>query len=95
MASAVVGAFWLGDRASTAGYRQNMAHEIMFHDSDPILSRVRSMALALPSAAEKVSHGRPCFFTRKIFLILGATTKGDHHEGRRDQAKNVEIEFNI
>lgn len=69
-----------------ADYGHRMAHEIMFDDSDPVLARVRALALALPAAAEKVSHGRPCFFTKKIFVIYGATTKGDHHDGRRDTA---------
>lgn len=35
----------------------------MFDETDPLLARVRGIALALPEAGEKVSHGRPAFFT--------------------------------
>ncbi|MCU0309708.1 MAG: MmcQ/YjbR family DNA-binding protein [Acidimicrobiales bacterium] len=58
----------------------------MFDDADPWLIRLRDVCLALPGAAEKVSHGRPCFFTKKIFSIYGAVTKGDHGSGRFDRA---------
>ena len=34
--------------------------------------------MALPSVEEKVSHGRPVFFTKKIFAIFGGLVKGDH-----------------
>ena len=44
-----------------------MAHPIMFDDADAMLGRVRDPALALPEAGEKVSHGRPAFFTQKVF----------------------------
>ena len=40
-----------------------MAHNEMFDDGDPLLVRVREIALAFPGAAEKVSHGRPAFTT--------------------------------
>ena len=36
-----------------------MGHPIMFDDSDPLLARLRRICLALPDAAEKISHGRP------------------------------------
>jgi hypothetical protein len=58
----------------------------MFDDGDPCLARLRDVCLALPGAAEKVSHGRPCFHTRKIFAIYGAVEKGDHHSGRFDRS---------
>lgn len=58
----------------------------MFDDEDPFLARLRSVCLALPAAAEKVSHGRPCFHTKKIFAIYGAVAKGDHHSGRYDES---------
>jgi hypothetical protein len=51
-----------------------------------LLVRLREICLALPGAAEKVSHGRPCFFTKKIFAIYGAVEKGDHHSGRFDES---------
>lgn len=54
-----------------------MAHPPMFDDDDPLLARVRDLALALPGAAEKVSHGRPAFFTQKVFAYFGCSTKRD------------------
>jgi predicted DNA-binding protein (MmcQ/YjbR family) len=55
-----------------------MAHPPRYRDDDPLLGRVRGIALALPGADEKVSHGRPTFFTRKVFAIFGGVVKGDH-----------------
>lgn len=55
-----------------------MAHPIMFDTDDPYLARLRTICLPLPGAAEKVSHGRPNFFTAKVFAIYGGTVKGDH-----------------
>lgn len=52
-----------------------MAHPVMFDDDDPVLARVRAGALALPGAAEKVSHGRPVFFTKKLFACYGGSLK--------------------
>lgn len=49
----------------------------MFDDVDPLLGRVRALALALPGAAEKVSHGRPAFFTQKVFAYFGCSTKSN------------------
>ncbi len=49
----------------------------MFDADDPLLVRIRGIALQLPEAAEKVSHGRPAFFTKKIFTIYGAAVKLD------------------
>ena len=49
----------------------------MFDDDDPILGRVRELALALPDAAEKVSHGRPAFFTKKVFAYYGGSVRTD------------------
>lgn len=54
-----------------------MSHPIMFDDDDPLLARVRRLALALPDATEKVSHGRPVFYTTKIFAWYGGSTKVD------------------
>lgn len=50
----------------------------MFDTGDPYLRRLREICLALPGADEKVSHGRPNFFTRKVFAIYGGVVKGDH-----------------
>ncbi len=52
-----------------------VAHPRMFDDDDPVLARVRALALALPDAAEKVSHGRPAFFTTKVFAYYGGALK--------------------
>jgi predicted DNA-binding protein (MmcQ/YjbR family) len=52
-----------------------MAHPKMFDDDDPVLAHVRSLALDYPGAAEKVSHGRPAFFTGKIFAYYGGSVK--------------------
>ena len=54
-----------------------MAHPRMFDDDDPLLARVRELAFDLPEAAEKVSHGRPCFFTKKVFCYYGGSLKVD------------------
>ncbi|HSK34054.1 MAG TPA: MmcQ/YjbR family DNA-binding protein [Propionicimonas sp.] len=54
-----------------------MTHPRMFDDDDPTLARVRRIALALPEAAEKISHGRPAFYTRKIFAYYGGSRKVD------------------
>jgi predicted DNA-binding protein (MmcQ/YjbR family) len=49
----------------------------MFDDDDPYLAQVRGLAAALPGAAEKVSHGRPAFFTTKVFAYYGGSRKVD------------------
>lgn len=59
-------------------YRGVMPHPTMFDDDDEHLRRLREICLALPGADEKVSHGRPNFFTRKVFAIYGGTVKGNH-----------------
>ncbi|WP_225735007.1 MmcQ/YjbR family DNA-binding protein [Pseudoclavibacter endophyticus] len=52
-------------------------HEIMFDDDDQLLARVREISLALPGASERISHGRPWFFTKSGFAIYGGSVKGD------------------
>lgn len=52
-----------------------MAHPRMYDPADPLLGRVRAIALALPEAAEKESHGRPAFFTKKVFAYYGGSVK--------------------
>ncbi|MCB0976342.1 MAG: MmcQ/YjbR family DNA-binding protein [Acidimicrobiales bacterium] len=54
-----------------------MAHPKMFDDDDPFLARVRELALGFPDADEKVSHGRPTFFTKKVFAYYGASVRVD------------------
>lgn len=51
----------------------------MVDDADPHLARVREIALSFPGAAERLSHGRPNFFTRKVFAVFGGALKGDHY----------------
>ena len=63
-----------------------MAHPPRYRDDDPLLGRVRDIALALPGADEKVSHGRPTFFTRKVFAVFGGVVKGDHRSDALGQA---------
>lgn len=52
-----------------------MAHPQMFDDDDPMLERVCTIALSLPEAQEKISHGRPAFFTKKVFAHYSGTEK--------------------
>ncbi|BCJ49700.1 hypothetical protein Asp14428_11750 [Actinoplanes sp. NBRC 14428] len=49
----------------------------MFDDADPLLGRVRAFALALPGAAEKISHGHPAFYTTRVFAYYGGSVKVD------------------
>ncbi len=67
-----------------------MAHTIQFDPNDPVLAQLRELCLALPSADEKVSHGRPAFFTKKVFAIYGGTTKGEDAV-RYDQSLVVKV----
>ena len=64
-----------------------MSHPVMFDDQDPYLARVRDICLALPGADEKISHGRPNFFTRKVFATFGGSLKGDHYSPIARNAK--------
>lgn len=52
-----------------------MAHPNMFERDDPLLARIRGIALRFPGTAEKVSHGRPTFYTRKVFLYYGGSVR--------------------
>lgn len=49
----------------------------MYDPDDPVLARVRAIALAFPGSDEKESHGRPAFFTRKVFGYFGGSNKVD------------------
>lgn len=58
-----------------------MAHPRRFDEDDPVLARLREITLALPDAAEKVSHGIPAFYTTKVFAYYGGSLKvGDGYE---------------
>ena len=63
-----------------------MVHPLMFSPDDPLLARVRELARALPSAAEKVSHGRPAFFTQKVFCYFGGSQRIDDEWVAHDAA---------
>lgn len=58
----------------------------MFDEADPVLGRLRELALAFPDAAEKVSHGTPAFFTTKVFAYYGGSVKVDGVYRRHDQS---------
>ena len=47
----------------------------MFRDDDPGLAELRAIALGYSEVYEKVSHGRPCFFVKKMFAMYGGSTK--------------------
>ena len=59
-----------------------MSHPSRFKADDPYLARLREVCLALPEAAEKVSHGHPNFYTTKVFAVFGGVVKGDHYNTR-------------
>lgn len=52
-----------------------VGHPIMFEDDDPLLARVREIAGTFPGSDEKASHGRPAFFTKKIFAYYSASVR--------------------
>ena len=60
-----------------------MAHPQMFDPDDPVLARVREIAMSFPGAAEKVSHGRPAFYTKKVFAYYGGSVR--HGDGDWEQ----------
>lgn len=66
-----------------------MSHPQMFADDDPLLVRVRAIALALPEADVKVSHGRPAFFTQKVFCYYGGSQRIDGEWVPHDRAVMV------
>jgi hypothetical protein len=45
--------------------------------ADP-LPRLRELCLALPEATEKISHGEPTWFVRKVFVMYA----NQHHDDR-------------
>jgi hypothetical protein len=55
-----------------------MTHPARFDADDPYLARLRQICLSFPQAAEKVSHGGPNFYTRKVFAVFGGVVRGDH-----------------
>lgn len=57
-----------------------MAHPEMFDPADPVFARIRDLALAFPGAGEKISHGRPTFFTKKVFAYYGGAVRSERGE---------------
>jgi hypothetical protein len=58
----------------------------MYDPDDPLLARVRQIALAFPGAGEKESHGRPAFYTGKVFGYYGGSVRIDGDWETHDQA---------
>lgn len=46
-------------------------------DADALIDQLRGIALALPGASEKLSHGEPAFFVNKRMFV----TVDNHHHG--------------
>lgn len=46
--------------------------------SDDPIERLRALCLALPEVSEKLSHGEPTWFVRKVFVSLAE----HHHDDR-------------
>ncbi|WP_218824453.1 MmcQ/YjbR family DNA-binding protein [Asanoa hainanensis] len=69
-----------------------MAHPIMFDEADPVLGRVRALALAFPDAGEKISHGRPAFFTTKVFAYYGGSVKVEGAYQQHDRSVLVLVD---
>lgn len=79
-------------RTSPSAYPLGVAHPLRFDGADPVLGRVRTLALAFPDAAEKVSHGRPAFFTTKIFASYGGSVKADGTYRPHDRSVLVPVD---
>ncbi|PWD51956.1 phosphoribosylglycinamide formyltransferase [Serinibacter arcticus] len=63
-----------------------MVHPRMYDDDDPVLRRLRTVALAFPEATEVEAHGRPTFRTTKVFAYFGGSVRGKATGDRRDHA---------
>jgi len=62
------------------------AHPPLLDADDSPLARLRTLALALPEAAEKISHGRSAFCTQEVFAYYGGATKEEHRQGLQPRA---------
>ena len=58
----------------------------MFDDDDAFLARVRAIAMGFPGAGEKISHGRPAFFTTRVFCWFGGSQRIEQVWHRHDRA---------
>ncbi|MFT4137138.1 MmcQ/YjbR family DNA-binding protein [Microbacterium sp.] len=63
-----------------------MAHPQMFEDDDPFLARVRAIAMEFPEASERISHGRPNFYTTRTFCYYGGSVRRDGQWIAHDRA---------
>lgn len=63
-----------------------MPHPVMYDEDDPVLARLREIALSFPGVAEKVTHGWPAFYTVKVFGYYGGSIKIDGTYVRHDQS---------
>jgi len=66
-----------------------MSHPLMFDADDPVLARVRAICLGFPEAKERISHGRPNFYTTRAFCYYGgrpARQADEDEPPRRDRA---------
>ena len=63
-----------------------MAHAQMFDEDDPTLARLEGLCLGFPHAKLKVSHGRPAFYTTKVFAYYGGSIKVDGSYVQHDQS---------
>jgi len=75
-----------------SAYDPAMAHPQMFDDDDPYLAHVRQLAGALPGTDVKVSHGRPAFFTKKVFAYYGGSVKVDGEYVQHEHSVMVQPE---
>jgi hypothetical protein len=72
-----------------AGQDVVMSHPLMYEADDPLLARVRRLCLAYPEAKERISHGRPNFFTTVAFCYYGGGERrreGEPEQPRHDHA---------
>lgn len=67
-------------------HTDRVAHPRMYDADDPLLARIREIALAFPGTDEKDSHGRPAFFTRKVFAYYSGSIKVDDVWVQHEQA---------
>jgi len=52
-------------------------HPIVVDPHDPVVERIRAIALELPEATEKISWGRPAFLAgpKRIFALVGSMAR--------------------
>lgn len=58
----------------------------MYDPGDPLLARIRGIALSFPGSDEKESHGRPAFYTQKVFGYYGGSVKVNGVWDQHDRA---------